>query len=759
MPAPATPARRLLLVFLPILGLVALLALQMREADRIAGHRVGFDVGDEADTLKITGITEGFPAERAGLRVGDRVVALDGRPVRDVHDYDQSAQDFTRDQRVLFTVERAGARLDLPVVVGTPVPRLELTLNAVVVALHIALALLALMQWHDDLRARLLYLFAMAVAFEFALPTETLNATLLGVATNLAFYLVSGFQMGVELHLASVIPDRPGWLRRRPWVVAGYYAVGAALSLAVSSALVAEIVFERSLPWSMSGAESLLLNWGLPLWGLAVPALLGHRFLTHPERRGRLQAGIVLLGVLPWSAVVAWLGALQVFGQPSPSVPASLWALVGLAYPIAVFVAVFRYHLFDLEWVMRRSVLYGALTSALVLTFYAALGAGGALFAGALEGGRESVWVVSAATLLLGLLFNPLRNRLEGWIDRRLFPERDALRQRVIALAAELPAYGKLQRMGEHLAAELCRIFDLESATIWVAAPPLGQLVHLASTRETEIDAEQTLLLAPDEPGLKQLARSGKPQPAGQLARSGAAIAQRLGSSGADLAVPLVSQEKLIGVLLLGAKRGGLRFSAEELELLTLLSHHVATVFENARLFDSATYEGLTGLYRREAVLEILDREWNRSARYARPLAIAVADLDRFKSVNDQFGHLAGDLVLQRVAAELKERLRETDFIGRFGGEEFLMVLPETSLEGARGFAEKIRQHVEGLAIALDDGSQVRVTLSIGVASRDELAAQSRARARALIAAADEALYAAKNRGRNRVETASSPAA
>ncbi len=86
------------------------------------------------------------------------------------------------------------------------------------------------------------------------------------------------------------------------------------------------------------------------------------------------------------------------------------------------------------------------------------------------------------------------------------------------------------------------------------------------------------------------------------------------------------------------------------------------------------------------------------------------------------------------------------------------MVLPETSLEGARAFAEKIRQRLEGMAIPLDEGGLVRVTVSIGVASRDELAAQSRARARSLIAAADEALYAAKNRGRNRVETAPAPA-
>src|SRR5690606_3295480 len=102
------------------------------------------------------------------------------------------------------------------------------------------------------------------------------------------------------------------------------------------------------------------------------------------------------------------------------------------------------------------------------------------------------------------------------------------------------------------------------------------------------------------------------------------------------------------------------------------------------------------------AILEILDREWNRSQRYDRPLAIVIADLDRFKAVNDRYGHLGGDLVLQRVAAELKSQLRETDFIGRFGGEEFLMVLPETTLEGARSFAEKARRRVEQLEIRLE---------------------------------------------------------
>jgi diguanylate cyclase (GGDEF)-like protein len=756
---PLPPALRVGLAVGPIVLLIALLVLQLRESDRVSAHRVGFNLRDTAEGVAVSALTAGLPAARAGIRVDDRILGVDGTPIHEVLDYDQLADGFERDQRVRFALERRGERLELTAVVGVPRPALELTLNALLVASYIGLALLAILQWHEDVRARLLYLYALAVAFEYALPLETLNSSMLGISTNLAFYLLSGLQMGLDFHLASLIPNRPAWLTQRPWVVSVYYLVGATLGLAAGVALIVETVFERSLPWSLTSAESALLDWGLPLWGIGVASLLGYRFATEPEKRGRLQAGIVLLGVLPWTAVVVWLGARQALGLSSPAVPGSVWALVGLAYPIAIFVAVFRYHLFDLEWVVRRSVLYGTLTSALVLVFYGALGAGGALFASVVPGGARSVWVISGATLLLGLLFNPLRGRLERWIDVRFFPERDAVRHRVVALAAELPAYGKLPRMGEHLAAELCRIFDVESATVWIAAPPAGQLVNLASTRPAGADTEQTLLLAPDEPGLRLLARTGRPQPAEQLRRSGSALAQRLGEAGADLVVPLLAQERLIGVVLLGAKRGVARFASEELELLTLLAHHVATVFENARLFESATFEGLTGLYRREAILEILDREWNRSVRYDRPLAIAVADLDRFKAVNDHYGHLVGDLVLQRVAAELRAQLRDTDFIGRFGGEEFLIVLPESTLDGARAFAEKIRQHVEALGVAIDDQRTLQVTVSIGVASRADVGGAGRARARALIAAADEALYAAKHRGRNRVETAAAPAA
>jgi diguanylate cyclase (GGDEF)-like protein len=477
--------------------------------------------------------------------------------------------------------------------------------------------------------------------------------------------------------------------------------------------------------------------------------LIGSRVARHAEPRGRHQAALVLLGLLPWVGVVFYEVLGLFFGWASA--PDAVWSLALLVYPVAIFAAIFLYRLFDLELVVKKTFVYGTLTTLLVLVFYALVGAGGALFARQFEGEAASVWVVSAATLAMGLLFNPLRNRLEDLIDRRLFPERQELRSRLIALAAELPAQGKLPKMGEHLARELARSFAVEPVTVWIAAPPQGQLVELACAGRAPLDGERSALIGSDDPAIRRLTREGRPTPAQQLAEASPAMAARFAAAAAELAVPLLAQERLVGLILIGRKRDGTRYVAEELELLELLAHHVAAVFENARLFDSATFEGLTGLYRRETILEVLDREWSRSQRYDRPLAVAVADLDRFKQVNDRFGHLGGDLVLQRVAAELAGLLRETDFIGRFGGEEFLVVLPETGLEGARGFAEKARRRLEEIEIRMENGARVRVTASFGVASRAEVRGDARTRARALLAAADEALYAAKNAGRNRV--------
>lgn len=168
---------------------------------------------------------------------------------------------------------------------------------------------------------------------------------------------------------------------------------------------------------------------------------------------------------------------------------------------------------------------------------------------------------------------------------------------------------------------------------------------------------------------------------------------------------------------------------------------------ENAKreLEESSRTDGLTGLFNRTYWEQCLVREIKRSQRTRVPTALIMFDIDHFKNVNDTYGHLAGDEVLRGVAQCLKQIVRDTDFIGRYGGEEFGVIATDSDLQGGSALAERIRAAIEALAVEYE-GQLVSVTVSLGVAELDN----SVDRPETLIAHADEALYKSKNSGRNR---------
>lgn len=171
----------------------------------------------------------------------------------------------------------------------------------------------------------------------------------------------------------------------------------------------------------------------------------------------------------------------------------------------------------------------------------------------------------------------------------------------------------------------------------------------------------------------------------------------------------------------------------------------------NRRLKKLSITDGLTELYNHRHIHQLLHDEFERSARTGDPVAVAMLDLDRFKQVNDTYGHPTGDVILYETARIIKQTAREIDMPGRYGGEEFIAILPGTEEEAAAHFAERVRQAVEK-HLFRDGASEVRMTVSCGVASFPAPGADS---PEALLKAADEALYQAKHGGRNQVVRAS----
>jgi diguanylate cyclase (GGDEF)-like protein len=208
-----------------------------------------------------------------------------------------------------------------------------------------------------------------------------------------------------------------------------------------------------------------------------------------------------------------------------------------------------------------------------------------------------------------------------------------------------------------------------------------------------------------------------------------------------------------------GTYRNGLRIAAEELADGDKVSIGATTILKftyqdgidqhyEQRLYQSALRDGLTHVLKREFFLERLEGEVAFAMRHSSPVALILWDLDRFKLVNDSFGHPAGDRVLEATATAIARLTRREDFLGRYGGEEFALACRATPLTEALQTAERLRRAIERLVIDLGSAS-IGVTASFGVAC---CAAPSPANTADLIAAADVAMYRAKALGRNRVE-------
>ena len=217
---------------------------------------------------------------------------------------------------------------------------------------------------------------------------------------------------------------------------------------------------------------------------------------------------------------------------------------------------------------------------------------------------------------------------------------------------------------------------------------------------------------------------------------------------------PLLAGQVSYGSMMLFADE----FSNEDRMTAASLASQAVVALEAARLHrivsNQALVDGLTGLANRRSCEETLASELARAERFPGPLALIVADLDEFKDVNDRYGHQAGDTVLREFAALLSESVRDIDLACRWGGEEFLLVLPGTDLEGAARVAERVRRALQGRIVLSVDGEPIPVTSSFGVAAYPQCRTASE-----LFAAADGALYEAKRTGKNRVSSESGPVA
>jgi two-component system, cell cycle response regulator len=215
------------------------------------------------------------------------------------------------------------------------------------------------------------------------------------------------------------------------------------------------------------------------------------------------------------------------------------------------------------------------------------------------------------------------------------------------------------------------------------------------------------------------------------------------------LVLPLNVQDRVLGTLVLGSGKQS-AFSESVRPALEVLASHMAISLSNARMVkrleEQATTDGMTGLLNKRTLIVEAEKRLAAAARFKKVVSILVTDIDHFKKVNDTYGHDVGDVVIKGMGDVLRRIKRDTDIVGRFGGEEFVIVCEQTDEAGARNLAERIRRELETTTFQTELGP-LSVTASIGVATFPAAGSDYAQ----LFKATDEALYVAKRSGRNQV--------
>jgi diguanylate cyclase (GGDEF)-like protein/PAS domain S-box-containing protein len=217
------------------------------------------------------------------------------------------------------------------------------------------------------------------------------------------------------------------------------------------------------------------------------------------------------------------------------------------------------------------------------------------------------------------------------------------------------------------------------------------------------------------------------------------------------LGVPLLVQDRIIGLLSMDSSQPN-DFTEEDTNLASIFASQVAQVLDNARVLEESQNQAmtdvLTGLYNRRGLFELGHFEFNKAHEFDRPFSAIMIDIDHFKQVNDTYGHEVGDIVLKAMAKRCKSCIKETDIIGRYGGEEIVILLPEVGLDIATGIAERVLNAIASKPMPLAESYELDITASLGVAARDA----NTSTLDILLNRADQAMYIAKHNGRNQVK-------
>jgi diguanylate cyclase (GGDEF)-like protein/putative nucleotidyltransferase with HDIG domain len=467
----------------------------------------------------------------------------------------------------------------------------------------------------------------------------------------------------------------------------------------------------------------------------------------HPVERNRLAYLILGLAIMAiWSAV-----------NPNVPVLASLPTdhLGTLANALLITWAIGKYDLLDIRLLARKIIEYAIL---LLGTFgiYAGL-----IYLAATKLAHLPTYLLlvlsGAFSLIFAMLLRPLRFIVQDRIDRLFHRDTYEQRQAMLEFSNKAANVIKLDQIADDMLSTIGKALRLTRADLLLENAENGDFTTCFTYPQSKKEEDNPLKFPRDNSLLILMAKEGKPINIEDIKKN-SELGVLLESDITALAdhryaflLPIRTAERMIGILALGYKQAGNSVYPEEIGMVSKVVKQASIVIENAQLYaqakERANVDELTGLFNHRYFHQRIEEEIARAARFGEVFSLIIIDLDSFKNYNDVYGHLYGDKILRITATRIKESIRAIDLAFRYGGDEFVVLLPQVSSDDAFKVAERIRHSIDSDV----DSKGMPVTCSFGIASwptdgvmREEI-----------VHASDAALYCAKQAGKNRVCLAS----
>ena len=709
-----------------------------------SSNLIGIEIEMKKDRIFISDLFDDGPALKAGVQQKSYIVSINNVPIKNFTQLDAALSG--EKSEISLELSKNGLNTSYILQKGMPPYFSDIFIKALICTLFLLLAFISIPSKgnRNSIRNLLLILLFLFLGLEYILlPLRSFQDITTGVSQwavisgILLTGIVGGITFALELHILCITPKPYPWFNKhKAAILTFFYSISCYFIIVLNTA------YLDYYPEGLAGLLFSTMAWSIIniTWISLILIILFIQFLNTESSRGKNQLIILFIAILPFVLSISLLEWNFLTDSTEQSWLINFEIFAHFSFLIGFLISIKRYDLADIGHDIQRPFVFTVVSA--LITFYL-LNYLYEYFLNTEIMDQTNFLYFGMSSLVIGMLWLPLSRLLQKWASNPWTNDSEYSNPILNSILDSVMAYSHNHRVAENLP----RLLNSSLHSNWSAVLLTGnnEKPYFHFKQQTGLQLlkdqleEEMFNLIYEQKNYTQ--KNHQPTES-----------KTLFELGATHAFPLIYHDEFLGSLVLSQAPEHDYISNKS---LTIFSQKLAEIIFSNKMRTLATTDGLTSLFRREAIIEKLHSEFIRYQRTGDEISICLIDIDHFKQVNDSYGHAAGDIVLQEIAKLLNDRIRITDSAGRYGGEEFLLIFPKTDLSEVTDLLESLRHSIQATPVKINTNTLIKISVSIGIASTKNLQPLTDKTPynliQSFISEADIALYRAKETGRNKV--------